>query len=218
MLFVPRTPGTSPPSMRRVAAIVGGCGLVAFVALLPVMRWAGEFEWSRATGYAALAGVGVATALVVLHLGAIVVDRLADRALDALGRLYRRVVPRYSAGERARRLASLAALLDAVEAELRRIGWWSADPPPLREQFARGELRSFLDAPSFELWLQCVFLPNARAAVAADALPPSSSVGVMAMRQYDYHSHVPEAQDLLALLSRFDAEANALVGHDPLAP
>lgn len=218
MPFVPRTPGAPQPTPGRVAAIVGGCALSVFVVLAPILHWAGDFEWPRATGVAALAGVGTGAALVLLHAGSIILERLMDRTLDALGRSYRRRVPRFSAAERARRLASLAALLDAVEAELRRIGWWADDPPPLRERHARGELRSFLDAPSFELWLQCVFLPNARAAVAADALPPSSRVGVMAMRQYDYHSHVPEAQALLSLLARFDAEANALVGHDPLAP
>lgn len=61
-----------------------------------------------------------------------------------------------------------------------------------------------MDAPSFELWLQCVFLPNARAAARSDHLPIHSQVGLMAMRQYDYHSHVPEAQGLLKLLQDFD--------------
>ena len=68
----------------------------------------------------------------------------------------------------------------------------------------RGELRSYLDAPSFEQWLQCVFLARARAAVRNDTLPSSSSVAEMARRQYDYHSYMPEAQPLLALLRAFD--------------
>nr|WP_261361997.1 hypothetical protein [Humisphaera borealis] len=35
-------------------------------------------------------------------------------------------------------------------------------------------------------------------------MPIHSQVGLMAMRQYDYHSHVPEAQGLLKLLQDFD--------------
>ncbi|HOU91081.1 MAG TPA: YqcC family protein [Polyangiaceae bacterium] len=94
--------------------------------------------------------------------------------------------------------------LDAIEAELRRLGWWCDDPPDLLAEVRAGALRTYLDAPSFELWLQCVFLPNARAAAEADALPSSSQVGLMALRQYDYHSFVPEAQPLLGLLHDFD--------------
>jgi len=68
-----------------------------------------------------------------------------------------------------------------------------------------GRIRTYLDAPSFELWLQCVFLPRAREAVAQDALPRQSRVGLMALRQYDYHQQVPEAAELLRLLNEFDA-------------
>lgn len=98
-----------------------------------------------------------------------------------------------------------AAKLDAIEAEMKRIGYWSAEPPDLRAEVEAGRIRSFLDAPSFELWLQCLFLPNARQAVADDEFPSESQVGLMAMRQYDYHSHVPEARGLMRLLSEFDA-------------
>jgi len=38
----------------------------------------------------------------------------------------------------------------------------------------------------------------------------------MAIRQYNYHSDVAEAQELLRLLQRFDLEANALVGHNSI--
>ena len=94
--------------------------------------------------------------------------------------------------------------LDAIEAAMRRIGFWSADPPDLQAAIEAGQLKSYLDAPTFELWLQQVFLPNAREAVRSKDLPKESSVGLMAMRQYDYHSHVPEAHGLLALLFEFD--------------
>src|SRR6476619_685121 len=89
-------------------------------------------------------------------------------------------------------LRQLSEKLNAVEAEMRRLGWWSGEPPDLLAEVAAGRLKSYLDAPSFELWLQCVFLPNARSRVAEADLPASSSVGEMARRQYDYHSSVPE--------------------------
>lgn len=105
---------------------------------------------------------------------------------------------------RRQQLAAIGRKLDEVEAEMKRIGFWSADPPDLQAAVAQGRMRSFLDAPSFELWLQQIFLPNARKAVADASLPAQSQVGVMAMRQYDYQSTVPEAQTLLELLSTFD--------------
>jgi uncharacterized protein YqcC (DUF446 family) len=101
--------------------------------------------------------------------------------------------------------AALLAQLDKIEAEMRRIGYWNDDPPDLEAQVAAGRIRTFLDAPSFELWLQCIFLPHARTAVRNESLPKQSQVGVAAMRQYDYHSHVPDAQILLGLLHDFDA-------------
>jgi len=94
--------------------------------------------------------------------------------------------------------------LERVETEMKRIGFWTDNPPPLLERANRGELRSYLDAPSFEQWLQCVFLARAREAIRNDSMPASSSVAEMARRQYDYQSHVPEAQPLLRLLHAFD--------------
>ncbi len=94
--------------------------------------------------------------------------------------------------------------LNEIEAEMRSIGYWSESPPDLQRAASEGKLQSYLDAPSFELWLQALFLPNARAAAEEDRLPSSSQVGVMALRQYDYHSHIPEAQNLLRLLHEFD--------------
>lgn len=106
--------------------------------------------------------------------------------------------------ETRRATRDLSRKLDEVEAEMRRIGYWHPDPPDLVAQVDRGELHSYLDAPTFELWLQALFLPNARHAVATNTLPTDSQVGDIAMRQYDYHSFVPEAQDLLRLLREFD--------------
>lgn len=100
--------------------------------------------------------------------------------------------------------AAIAQQLDAIEAEMKAIGFWTDDAPDLRDQVASGKITSYLDAPGFELWLQTIFLPNAREAVETDRFPATSQVGLMAMRQYDYHSFVPEAQTLLELLYEFD--------------
>ena len=100
--------------------------------------------------------------------------------------------------------STLIQKLDQIEAEMKRIGYWQMNPPDLKTKAAQGQMRSYLDAPSFELWLQAVFLPNARQAVETDALPADSQVGVMAMRQWDYHSSVPEAHGLMRLLYDFD--------------
>lgn len=102
------------------------------------------------------------------------------------------------------RRAALSAQLDAIEAEMRQIGYWVADPPDLIKDYDSGARRTYLDAPTFELWLQAVFLLRAREAVRTGNLPRASDVGGIAMRQYDYHSFVPEAQDLLRLLHEFD--------------
>lgn len=87
--------------------------------------------------------------------------------------------------------------LDQIEAEMKRIEYWNPNPPALKNT-------DFLAAPSFELWLQSVFIPNARKAVKDEQYIDKSEVGLMAMRQYDYHSYVPEAQNLLKLLFEFD--------------
>lgn len=97
----------------------------------------------------------------------------------------------------AEKAQSILDLLDAIEAEMKSIGFWMATPPQI-------EAGSYLDAPSFELWLQCIFLPNARAAAKAGQYPNTSQVGVMAAREYDYHTQVEAASKLTHLLRMFD--------------
>jgi len=94
--------------------------------------------------------------------------------------------------------------LDEIEAEMKRIGYWVATPPDWQTQSKPNEIRSYLDAPSFELWLQTFFLPHARQAIHTNTVPADSQVGRIAMRQYDYHSVVAEAHRLMQLLNEFD--------------
>jgi uncharacterized protein YqcC (DUF446 family) len=98
----------------------------------------------------------------------------------------------------------LSQKLDQIEAEMKGIGFWQENPPDLRPRYLSGELRTYMDAPSFELWLQTVFLANARQAVETNTLPADSQVGMMAMRHYDYHTSVPKAHALMRLLFEFD--------------
>ena len=92
---------------------------------------------------------------------------------------------------------SVLAKLREIEAEMKSIDYWTNSPPSF-------EVKNYLDAPSFELWLQCIFIPNVLKAAKKNSFPSSSSVGQMAMKQYNYHSFVPEAQKLLKLLYEFD--------------
>ncbi len=99
--------------------------------------------------------------------------------------------------------------LTQIEEEMRRIKFWddSLDCDTIRKdamEIVTEQRRSPVGLMLFEHWLQAVFIPNAREAARSGHLPSSSQVGVMAMREYDYHSHVTEAEDLLHLLYEFD--------------
>jgi len=99
----------------------------------------------------------------------------------------------------------ILAKLDQIEAEMKKIGYWADSPPAdFVSKVARGELKNYLEAPTFELWLQVVLVPRARQAAQEDKLPKGSQVGEMARRQYDYMSVDDKAATLLQLLQEFD--------------
>jgi len=102
------------------------------------------------------------------------------------------------------RCAKVLEQLVRIETEMRRIGFWQDEPPDLLREVELGTIRSASDAPSFELWLQCIFLPNARQAAETDSLPSSSQVGLMALNEYVTHSVVEKAHPLYELLEEFD--------------
>ena len=87
--------------------------------------------------------------------------------------------------------------LDEIEAEMKRIGFWSDNPPDFT-------VNHYLEAPSFELWLQCILIPHAREAAGKGQYPERSQVGLMAMKEYNYHTFVERAQPLLRLLNQLD--------------
>jgi uncharacterized protein YqcC (DUF446 family) len=97
--------------------------------------------------------------------------------------------------------AAVAAQLEAIEAELHRIGLWQDAPLP---DEAYDFSRAFAaDSMSFAQWLQFVLLPRVRELVDSDGeFPACSSVGAQAVREFDGHH---EAGTLLQLLCDFDA-------------
>jgi len=106
-------------------------------------------------------------------------------------------------GEAARR-AALAPAVDALEAELRRLGWWQSAPiEPERMQF---RAPFGMDTMAFSQWLQFVFVPAARSMLAGEReLPPSSMLAPHAVREFD---GVDEAWELCDILRRIDEAVN----------
>jgi uncharacterized protein YqcC (DUF446 family) len=96
--------------------------------------------------------------------------------------------------------AAVAAAAGRIEAELRRLGWWSEDP--LRpEQFEFSEAFA-MDTMAFPQWLQFIFLPRVREAVDSGEFPQGSMVAAQAVREFDGFE---EAGPLVSLLAEFDA-------------
>lgn len=95
---------------------------------------------------------------------------------------------------------AVARKADEIEAELKRLGWWSATPP---SQEAFENMGAFgQKTMSFACWLQFVLLPRVREIIAtADEFPSDSQVGAYAVRELDGQD---EASDLISRLSEFD--------------
>lgn len=95
---------------------------------------------------------------------------------------------------------SVGTLLDRIEVEMLARGYWQ-DPPLAPGQRAFNEAFA-MDTMAFRQWLQFVFIPRAREAVAGNDFPSGSSVGAQAVRELDCD---PGASRLVSLLSEFDA-------------
>ena len=100
----------------------------------------------------------------------------------------------------------LALILTQVEAELRRLGLWSALPPPA-EAF-RSTLPFCFDTLAFEQWLQWVFLPRFWVLLQqAGPLPESS--GIAPMAEVWFEDKAMDAENLIELLRAFDQALTA---------
>ena len=96
----------------------------------------------------------------------------------------------------------LARLLEAIEADLRRLSYWEA-VPPAPERLA-SEVPFCHDTLELTQWLQWIFVPRFRALLdARGPLPAACSIAPVAELAF---GELPEDTDaLLALLSAFDS-------------
>lgn len=83
---------------------------------------------------------------------------------------------------------------------MRAIGIWQASP--LRPDQLEFTAAFGLDKMAFTQWLQFIFIPRVREAVATGRFPASSEVGIRAVRELDTE---PRAAHLTSLLCEFDA-------------
>lgn len=99
----------------------------------------------------------------------------------------------------------LAELLLEIEAEMRRLGLWEAQPPS-------GERLQSLtpfchDTLLLEQWLQWVFLPRMKQVVEGDGECPSSS-DITPLAEYRFAQLAHQTDALLSLIERFDRHIN----------
>jgi uncharacterized protein YqcC (DUF446 family) len=80
------------------------------------------------------------------------------------------------------------------------IGFWQASP--LRPDQLEFSAAFGLDKMAFSQWLQFIFIPRVREAIATNHFPPSSDVGTQAVREFDTE---PRAARLAILLTEFDS-------------
>lgn len=90
--------------------------------------------------------------------------------------------------------------LDAIIAEMKKIGFWAL-PQPSQEDFEN--MGAFgLNTMAFAQWLRYVFVPNVESRLADGGPWPSTSmVGAQAIREFDGQDN---AQELVGLLIEFD--------------
>lgn len=97
--------------------------------------------------------------------------------------------------------AVVQAKLDAIEAEMKRSGFWQ-DAPLKPEQY-HFERAFAQDTMAYSQWLQFIFVPRVQAIIdQRGQFPAQSMVGAQAVREFD---GVDEADELVRLLSEFDA-------------
>ena len=81
-------------------------------------------------------------------------------------------------------VAEFGRQADLIEAELRGLGAWQAEPPP-QEVIDNGGAFG-MNTMAFTQWLQFVLVPRLRAVAAGTAaVPPGSQVGAHAVREFD---------------------------------
>jgi uncharacterized protein YqcC (DUF446 family) len=100
----------------------------------------------------------------------------------------------------------LALILTRIEVELRRLGLWSALPPPAAA--LQSTLPFCFDTLAFEQWLQWVFLPRFWALLQQDG-PLPARCGIAPMAEVWCEDKAVAAHDLIELLRTFDQALTA---------
>lgn len=99
----------------------------------------------------------------------------------------------------------LADLLLAIEAEMRRIGFWEDSPPPAE---ALASLMPFCyDTLEFQQWLQWVFLPRMKEVAESDEGWPTTS-DIFSMGEHAFAEFETDTGMLLLQLRQFDNLVN----------
>jgi len=94
--------------------------------------------------------------------------------------------------------------ISLIEAEMRRIGMWQAQPPPAEALVITQAFGG--DKLAFEQWLQFVFIPRMRQIIVQRGQFPSrSEVADQAYREWKMWGDTPNVDRLLELLREFDA-------------
>ncbi len=104
------------------------------------------------------------------------------------------------------RRARAGRLADEMEAELKRIGAWTRDPPSEETVLAGGAFG--MNAVPFYTWLQVVLIARLRQIAAGDLeIPRSSSIGTFAVRELD--GERLDVERLMDLIHEVDRLARA---------
>jgi uncharacterized protein YqcC (DUF446 family) len=94
--------------------------------------------------------------------------------------------------------------IDTIEIEMKRIGLWQEEPLPAEAYDFRSAFA--IDTMAFSQWLQFILVPRVRGLISAGgAFPAESHVAAQGVREFDGQ---PETDQLIALLSNFDALFN----------
>ena len=109
----------------------------------------------------------------------------------------------------AARERALIAVVDGLEAELRRMRLW--EPAPPREELLASPQPFCIDTLALSQWLQWMLIPRMRKIFAGDGeLPTRSAIHPYAE---DCFEHLDDPSSLLLLIRRFDG----LIRGEPLA-
>jgi uncharacterized protein YqcC (DUF446 family) len=97
--------------------------------------------------------------------------------------------------------AQAQGMIAEIEAEMKRIGYWSPEaPPPEAYSFQKAFA---MDTMSFSEWLQFVFIPRVHQVIDEKApFPQNSMVGAQAIREYDGNDTADHLVDLLLSFDR----------------